>query len=172
MSTHSSLDTVPDLIQPSLNMGRPELAPLMQRYSHRGEDPPVSLLGPATALLVTRHGDEETDLKKELEAEGWYVSVCKGPELSRCPIMRDTRCKLRESVDATVVYVDGGPMASTAGMLPRLRCAADSGSPCVVVLEDRADEARFANRNATIGALRGSSSIVHVIHKLLEQRAS
>lgn len=169
MTTQSSLDSVPDLIAPSLEMGRPEFAPLMQRYSHRGEDPPVSLLGPPTALLVTRHDEEETDLKKELEAEGWYVSVCKGPGLSRCPIVRGSRCKLRESVDATVVYVDGGSMASAGGTLPRLRCAADSASPSVVVLEDRADEARFADRNATIGALRGSSSIVHVIHKLLEQ---
>lgn len=172
MNTTSSLDSVPDLIAPSLEMGRPELAPLMQRYSHRGEDPPVSLLGPPTALLVTRHDEEGTELKRMLEAGGWYVSVCKGPGLSRCPIMRGSRCKLRESVDATVVYLRDDSTESAAGMLPRLRCAADSASPSAVVLEDRADEARFGDRNATIGALKGSGSIVHVIHKLLEQEAS
>ena len=32
-----SLDSVPDLIEPSLEMGRPEFAPLMRRSSHRGE---------------------------------------------------------------------------------------------------------------------------------------
>ena len=42
----------------------------MQRYSHRDEDPPVSLLGPPTALLVTRDDEEATGLKRTLEAEG------------------------------------------------------------------------------------------------------
>ena len=172
MTTTSTLDSVPDLIEPSLDMGRAELATLMQRYSHRGEDPSVSLLGPPTALLVTRDDEEGTSLKRMLQAEGWYVNVCKGPGLTRCPIMRSSRCKLRESVDATVVYLSGDPMVSGAGMLPRLRCAADSASPSVVVLEDRVDEARFGDRNATIGALQGNESIVHVIHKLLEHEAS
>ena len=99
------------------------------------------------------------------------MSVCKGPVLTRCPIMRGSTCKLRESVDATVVYLSGDSMDSAAGGLPRLRCAADSASPSVVVLGDRADEARFGDRNATIGALQGSGSIVHVIHELLKQQS-
>ena len=172
MNATSSLDSVPDLIAPSLEMGRPELAPLMQRYSHRGEDPPMPLLGHPTALLVTRHDEEGTGLKRMLEAEGWYVSVCKGPGLARCPIMRGSRCTMRESVDATVVYLSGDSVGNAASMLPRLRCAADSASPSIVVLEDRADEARFGDRNATIGALQGSGSIVHAIHKLLKQEES
>ena len=172
MLTTRSLDSVPDLTAPSLEMGRPELAPLMQRYSHRSEDSPLSLLGPPTVLLVTRHDEEGTELKRMLEAEGWYVSVCKGPGFSRCPIMRGSRCKLRESVDATVVYLSGDYMDGAAGSLPRLRCAADSASPSVVVLEDRADEARFGGRNATIGALQGSGPIVHIIHKLLEEQTT
>lgn len=157
-----------DLVGHSLDLGRPELKVLMNRYS--GNEPTrrqTSILGPPAALIVTRTEGEEARLRETIEAEGWFVKTCPGPAATRCPIMRGEPCALRQSVDAAVVYVDPDGLYGGTGMIPRLRCAADSASPGVVALEGRFDPPQYASTTATIGALRGPSAILAALRRLL-----
>ena len=159
-----------ELVGHALDLGRPELATLRNRYS--GEGPSrseTSIFAPPTALIVTRRKGEEAPLREAIEAQGWFVKTCAGPGATRCPIMRGEPCPLRESVDAAVVYVDPDGLYGGTGMLPRLACAADSASPGVIALEDRLDDPQFGPATAAIGALRGPAAIIATLRQLLEK---
>lgn len=169
--THSTLlDRMPDLelMGNVLDLGRPELGVLMHRYCPDIPRTPPALLSPPTALIVTRRQGDEAPLREALEGDGWFVKTCTGPGKGDCPVMRGQRCPLRESVDAAVVFVD--PKGLTRGMsgtIPRLRCAAESASPGVVVLEDSLNAPRYLGRSATVGSLRGPNRVISTIAALL-----
>lgn len=83
-------------LRQALDLGRPELKALMDRYS--GDDPPraqTSILAPPAALIV-KHGDGESAVRDAIESEGWFVKTCEGPGGGRCPIMRGENCPLRD----------------------------------------------------------------------------
>ncbi len=167
--TGSYLDPMPDmeLRGHMLDLGCPEMAALMRRYISGPPRTQTSLLRPPTGLIVTRRAGDEAPLRKALENDGWFVKTCSGPGKGDCPVMRGERCRLRESVDAAVVYVDPKQLAGVLGSIPRLRCAADSASPGVVALEGRLDPPRYAKGMATVGALRGPASLLTTISALL-----
>lgn len=153
-----------------LDLGRPELAALMDRYvSHDNRSTP-GLLDPPTALIVTRRPGEEAPLREALENDAWFVKTCVGPAEGDCPVMRGERCSLRESVDAAVVFVDPKQLHGGSGSIPRLRCAADSASPGVVALEQSFGPVRYGRGIATVGALRGPKAVLEAVSALLHQR--
>lgn len=153
-----------------LDLGRPELSALMNRYvSHDNRTTP-GLLDPPTTLIVTRRHGEEAPLREALENDTWFVQTCAGPAEGNCPIMRGERCPLRESVDAAVVFVAPVSLHGGSGSIPRLRCAADSASPGVVALEQSFAPITYGRGIATVGALRGPKAILEAVSALLHQR--
>lgn len=163
------LDPMPnsELMGYSLDMGRPELADVMRRYSSDARGTLNSPLHAPAALIVTRKAGEEASLKGAFEHDGWFVKTCAGPGAGSCPVMRGERCPLRESVDAAVVFVDPRDVYGRLGAVPRLRCAADSSSPGVVALEGRFDPPTFADASATVGALGGPKGVLSAVSALL-----
>jgi hypothetical protein len=153
-----------ELLGYSLDLGRPELVQLMDRYAPSSPHLPEVLLGPPTAVVVTRWAGQEAPVKKELEADGWSVQVCDGPGRRVCPLMGAEECPLRARADAVVVFVSS---KEGLGSTPRLRCAADSASPGVVALEGRIDSARFSGTTASVGELRGPGAITSAVSALL-----
>ena len=153
-----------ELLGYSLDLGRPELAELMERYAPRSPHSPEMLLGPPTAVVVTRWPGQEGPVKKELEADGWSVDVCDGPGRRVCPLMQGKSCPLRSRADAAVVFVSP---KEGLGSMPRLRCAADPASPGVVALEGRLDSTRFSGTTASVGELRGPGAIASAVSALL-----
>ena len=169
MANATVLDPMPDLelMGNVLDLGRPELAVLMHRYCSKPSQMQTSLLGPPSALIVTRRPGEEAPLREALENDAWFVKTCAGPGKGDCPVMRGERCPLRESVDTAVVFVDPKEPSGSLGMIPRLRCAADSSSPGIVALEGSLAPARFSGGTATVGSLRGPKAVLGVIATLL-----
>ncbi|MQA99803.1 MAG: hypothetical protein GEU78_05860 [Actinobacteria bacterium] len=154
-----------DLMGNTLDLSRPELTSLIDRYVPKSPGRLTSLLGRPTALIVERRKGEEGPLRQALEDEGWFVKTCSGPGQHDCPILRGRHCPLRESADAAIVFVE--PRDIHLGQVPRLRCAADSSSPGVVAVERRLDPPSFGSSTATIGALRGPDGILRVVSALL-----
>ena len=171
MTNSTVLDPMPDLelMGNVLDLGRPELAGLMNRYCSQPPQTQTSLLGPPSALIVTRRPDEEAPLQEALEKDAWFVKTCAGPGKGDCPVMRGERCSLRESVDAAVVFVDSRESQRNLGTLPRLRCAADSSSPGIVVMKGRLDSPTYAPGVTAVGSLRGLSSILEAIRGALRR---
>lgn len=81
MKTASSLYRTPDieLTGHALELGRPELKTLMNRYSLSTRSPQGTLLGPWSALIVSKHPGDEAPMREALEKEGWFVKSCPGP---------------------------------------------------------------------------------------------
>lgn len=169
MTNATQLDPRPDieLMGNTLDLGRPELAVLMNRYSSHRLRTQTPLLNPPTALIVTHRPGVEEPLREALENDAWFVKTCAGPGKGDCPLLRGQCCPLRESVDAAVVFVDPNGLTNGMGTLPRLRCAADSASPSLVVLEDSLDPPHYLGRSATVGSLRGPQAILNAIAALL-----
>ena len=170
MSDQALLERVPniELRGHVLDLGRPELAALMDRYvSHENVSTP-GLLDPPTALLVTRQAGEEVLLREALENEEWSVKTCSGPGKGDCPVMRGERCTLRESVDAAVVFIQSKPLNGGSGSIPRLRCAADSASPGVVAVEQSFEPINYGKGIAAVGALREPMAVIEAITTLLD----
>jgi hypothetical protein len=153
-----------ELLGNTLDLGRPELAQLMERYVPLSPHTPEELLGPPTAMIVTRWPGQEDPVKTELEGDGWSVEVCDGPGRQVCPILHGESCAKRKRVDAAVVFM--APLEGTAST-PRLRCAADPASPGVVAMEGRIDAPRFSGTTAVVGALRGPRAVLSAVSALL-----
>lgn len=140
----------PDLIDHRLDLGRPELRPIRDRYA------------PQRALIV-KGQDGASRVEDALISEGWQVANCEGPGRTRCPLLEGKPCYLRKSADVAVVYVDAKKTRPGSGVLPRLRCAVDAASPAVVVLEGRVDPPRVTERCVVVSALRGPREIVNAV---------
>ena len=145
-----------------LDLSRPELEGVMARYSTpRSIESPIAISG--NALLVGADQETEARLRTELETRGWETSTCPGPSIAtRCPLFVGGKCELRENADAAVVFVDTSRV-STAGVLPKLRCAADRSSPYVLVLENRINGATERQGGIVIGSGRGASAIADAV---------
>jgi hypothetical protein len=168
------LDPLPDveLIGQPLDLGRPELRELMNRYSCATPPANTTLLGPPAALVVSNHPGDAQPVREALENNGWFVKSCAGPGKGDCPVMRGERCPLRESVDVAIVFVDQNRAVGGLGNIPRLRCAADSASPGVVAIEGSLEPARYGRGTACVGALRGPAAVLEAISALLVSRRS
>lgn len=151
----------------TLDLGRPELKELVNRYLGSQPRNQTTILRPSSALVVPRHSGDELPIREALENEGWFVKSCSGPGNGDCPVMRGQRCRLRESVDAAVVFVDPGGAGGSPGAIPRLRCAADSASPGIVAVEGSLEPTRFGHGTACVGALRGPDAVLGAISALL-----
>lgn len=169
MNSTTVLDPMPDseLVGSTLDLRRPELQGLMDRYCSKAPEAKATDVDPQTALIVTRHPGEETPLREALASEGWLVKTCAGPGTGSCPIMHGSRCELRKTADAAIVFVDANEFSGSLGTIPRLRCAADSASPGVVVLEGSTEPPHFLGRSATVGAMSGVKSILNTVKQLL-----
>jgi hypothetical protein len=167
--TTTLLDQMPDmeLLGHQLDLGRPELRELMNRFSCATPRAQTTLLGPPSALVVSNHSEDAQPVREALENEGWFVKSCSGPGKGDCPVMRGEHCPLRESVDAAVVFVDQN---RAVGSIPRLRCAADSASPGVVAIEASLEPARYGRGTACVGALRGPAAVLEAVSALLASR--
>lgn len=170
MNSTTVLDPMPDVevMGSRLDLRRPELQGLMERYCSKAHDERATLADPQTALIVTRHPGEEAPLREALADEGWLAKTCAGPGTGNCPIMHGARCELRKSADAAIVFVDANEFSGSLGTIPRLRCAADSSSPGVVVLEGSTEPPHFLGRSATVGALREVRTILNTVKSLLD----
>ena len=153
-----------ELLGYTLNLARPELAELMSRYVPSNPHTPAQLLGPPSAVIVTRWPGQELPIKNELENDGWSVEVCDGPGRKVCPLMGGRPCALRSNADAAIVFMSPAEdMPST----PRVRCAADPSSPGVVALEGRVDPPRFSGTTAVVGAMQEPNAVVSAVSELL-----
>jgi hypothetical protein len=163
------LDPMPDLELTGhrLDLGRPELKELMNRYTGSTPRYQTTLLGPPAALVVSNRPGTDAPVREALERDGWFVKSCSGPGKGNCPVMRGERCPLRESVDAAVVFVEPRRLSGGLGTIPRLRCAADSASPGVVAVESSVEATRFGRGTACVGALRGPDAVLSAISALL-----
>lgn len=144
----------------------------MMRYSSARPQAVLCMLRPPAALIVDLPGASEEPLKKTLEEQGCFVKSCAGPGRTRCPILEGKPCPLRESVNVAVVYMDPELTWPGTGMLPRLRCAADSSSPGVIALQGRLDQPRYGRGKATMGALSGTKAILDTIDTVMSQESS
>jgi hypothetical protein len=145
MTERRSSPVDPDLTEHRLDLARPELAAIRERYAAR------------TVLVVAPVKGDAAELEEEFLSRGWHVRTCAGPGRKSCPLMRAESCEARESCDVAVVHF--GDVTAGAGVVPRLRCAADQAAPAVVVLEGRGDAVRTDGRRAVIGGLRSPSDI-------------
>jgi hypothetical protein len=172
MTTTTLLNPMPEMevLGHPLDLGRPELRELMNRYSCATPRAATTLLGPPAALIVSNHPADATPVREALENDGWFVKSCSGPGKGDCPVMRGERCPLRESVDAAVVFVDPNRPGGGLGTIPRLRCAADSASPSVVAVEGSFEPTRYTKGTACVGSLRGPGAVLSAIDALLGSR--
>ena len=152
----------------ALDLGRPELEPLMERYRSAPVDRSSLLVMPPTALVVGWSDVDEVPLTETLENDGWAVRHCEGPGAGSCPVMHGKPCPLRRSVDAAIVFADLRGSDRYLGALPRLRCAADSASPGLVALVGRHDRPTFSGSVATVGGARDPRSISNTLTELIE----
>ncbi len=142
--------TDPDVLGSPLDLNRPELRGVLERYV------------PRSALIVGRTEEETSDLKSALLDDGWRIRSCDGPAHVNCPLLRGRGpCSRRECADVAVVYVDTN--RSVTGSLPLVRCAADPSSPAVVALEGQADEPTIDGDRALVGALRSARTIADTV---------
>lgn len=162
------LDDVPEpeVMGHALDLSRPELAPIMGRCVSNSRRPLPVTFRPPSVLVVTRRDNQELELGQTFESHGWLSKVCRGPAQANCPVVRGEDCPLRKSVDAAVVFVNPAESQRNLGALPRLRCAADSSSPGVVVIEGRFDAPTCANRVATVGSQRGPKAVLAALTEL------
>lgn len=169
MHSTTVLDPMPDveITEDPLDLTRPELKGLMDRYCSKPDEAQGTIVAPPTALLVTLHPGEEASLRQALGDEAWVVTTCGGPGTGNCPVTEGAPCGLRKSADAAVVFVDANEFSGSLGTIPRLRCAADSSSSGVVVLEGSSEPAHLLGRSATVGALRGTKAILSTVKSLL-----
>jgi hypothetical protein len=151
----------PELIGPALDMGRPELHEVLERYIHEPE-----ACGAPIALIVEGDGAREPDVARALAADGWEIKRCSGPVGTNCPILSGRDCPVRSVADVAVVYADPRDVTEGTSLTPRLRCAGDSSSPAVLVLMGRLDPPRIRGRNAVVGSMRDPSLIVATIEEL------
>lgn len=174
MTATKLLGPIPDaeLLGHALDLGRPELEKVMERYCRATPRATTTLLGPPAALIVSNRSGDDTPVREALESSGWYVESCSGPGKGDCPIMRGERCALRESVDAAVVFVDPNRLAGELGSIPRLRCAADSASPGVVALVGSLEHARYGTGTACVGALQGPDAVLAAIAELVSSTSA
>lgn len=140
----------PELTDRRLDLSRPELQPIMERYAR-------------PSALIVDGGDHDSRLERALVEDGWSVQTCGGPAHSRCPLLQGKTCELRSSADAAIVNVDAD--ATTPSSLLRLRCAVEGGSPAVLVLEGKLDPPRIEGRHAVVGQLRSPKTIVETVRK-------
>jgi hypothetical protein len=119
-------------------------------------------------------GSSESDgsaVKVELENQGWSVMQCLGPgKCDGCPVLHAKPCDLRRSADVAFVYFDPRRSWGGTGMIPRLLCAVESGSPAVIVLEGRFDDPAIDPGRATVGALRSAKVIADTAKRSLPRR--
>ena len=174
MTTTTLLDPMPDveLLGHPLDLARPELRELMNRYSRATPRATTTSSAPPAALIVSHQPADATPVHQTLEKDGWFVKSCAGPGKGDCPVLRGARCPLRESVDAAIVFVGPNRLAGRLGTIPRLRCAADSASPGVVVVEGSIGPTRYAKATACVGALRGPDAVIEAISALLASQDS
>ena len=157
----------PELMAPSLDLRRPELAEVMARYTP-GLPLGTEVEPPERSALIVRNGlASATETEEAFEHAGWVVKNCAGPSFGNCPLLRHENCELRESVDVAVVFVDPHVGAPETRSLVRVRCAADSSSPGVVAINGSIESERYAGRNAVVGARR-PDAIVKTARKLLD----
>lgn len=157
----------PESIPPALDLSRPELTELMNRY----EGAPSPLGRPRVALVVQRPGLPQHGVKEVLSGEGWEVQTCDGPAATICPLMAGEPCALRERADVAVVYVDQSAGSTATNVIPRLRCAGHAASPSVVAIEGGIGSPRYGDRTAVVGALRDPRTIMGAIKSLLRLRS-
>jgi hypothetical protein len=151
----------PELIGPALDLGRPELHEVLERYIHE----PEACAAPI-ALIVEGDGAREPEVARALAADGWEIKRCSGPVGTNCPILSGRDCPVRNAADVAVVFADPRDMTEGTSLTPRLRCAGDPSSPAVLVLMGRLDPPRIRGRNAVVGSMRDPSLIVGTIEEL------
>lgn len=171
MSTTNTLEDGlrdPELMAPTLDLSRPELAEVMARYVH--EIPAsVDTESPKRSVLLVRNGmTSATETEEAFQHAGFTVETCDGPSCGHCPLLSHESCELRESVDVAVVFIDLDAHNPHASSLLRARCAADASSPGVVAVDGSIETQRSAGRNAVIGARRGPEAIVRTALSLLD----
>jgi len=148
--------TDPDVLGSPLDLNRPELRRVLQRYV------------PRSALIVGRSVDEASDLKGTLLDDGWRIRFCDGPAHVSCPLLKGSEsCSKRECADVAVVYVNAN--RSVTGSLPLVRCAANPSSPAVVALEGQADGPMIDGDRALVGALRTARIIADAVATIAGQ---
>lgn len=171
MKSSTVLDPMPDveLTGHRLDLGRPELRELMNRYTGSVPQARTTELALPSVLVVSNRPGGDEQVREALRDRGWSVKSCAGPGTGDCPLMRGNGCPLRRSVDAAVVFVDPNRCGGGLGAIPRLRCAGDSASPGVIAVEESAEPARFAGVGACVGAARGAQAILSALSTLLER---
>jgi len=155
----------PELIPPALDLSRPELTEVMDRYQTRSVAVPA--VRRPVALVVRRPGLPTDALKRALTDEGWAVQTCDGPAVSACPLMVGEPCDLRERADIAVVYVDKRAPSTVTSTLPRLRCASHLASPGVIAIEASIQSPAFTDHSVVVGGLRDPGTIIGAIRRLL-----
>ena len=154
----------PELLEPVLDLSRPELALVMKRYAPSVSAQVVS--GPV-ALVVERPGFSDPTLKDSLRGRGWAVRVCAGPSGTNCPLLTGNECHLRSEADVAIVFVNQrGPGVRTR-IIPRIRCASHPSSPGVVAMEGSLQGPAFSDHTATVGGLRGPETIIETAERLI-----
>ena len=161
-TTYGQEDLLVELMDPCLDIGRPELRSLRDRYTTAAPVKSPVALG-STALIVAAGTDRTEAIAAVLHERGWETTTCAGPSGSRCPLMLGRHCSKRENADAAIVFLGSG---ARAGELPKLRCAADKASPHVLVLEGRVDGAAAHSGGIAIGSLRGPAAIAEAVVKV------
>jgi hypothetical protein len=143
----------PELLAPGLDLSRPELEQVRRRYA----PPEVLIVGPNRGVPV----------EDGLIERGWHVTICEGPGKATCPLMRGEECYLRTEADVALVHVDPSRGTLDGGLLARVRCAVEGGSPALIALDGRFDPARVESAAATIGAARSVEEIVAAVEEQL-----
>jgi hypothetical protein len=157
----------PELLGASLDLERPELRSILERYVPRHRTSRTAV--PDTdrdVALVAFPGPLRGVLAAAFAA--WRVHECAGTPHVACPLTTSGRpCELRAAVDLAVVAIDGDVNLSNGGVA-LTSCAGCSGSSGVIVLlQHRVEVIDVEGHTAIIGAGSTPQQIVAVAEYML-----
>ena len=159
----------PEMLGVPLELERPELRPILDRYISRGRAPhSTSPGGDRDVALVAFPSPQQGDLAAAFAACGWRVHECAGPPAEFCSLTTSgRRCELRAAVDVAVVAI-GGDVNLSNGGVALTSCAGCPASPGVVVLlGHNADQIEVEERTAIVGTGSTPQQVVAVAEYML-----
>jgi hypothetical protein len=159
----------PELLGVPLDLERPELTSILERYVSRSKTPRSALPGTdRDVVIVAFPGPLQDELAAAFSACGWCVHECAGPPHVACPLTTsDKPCELRSTVDVAVVAIDGDVNLSNGGVALTSCAGCSASTGVIVLLRHREEVIDVEEHTAIIGAGSTPQQIVAVAEYML-----
>ena len=162
----------PELLGVPLELERPELRSILERYVSRSRTPRSARPGTdRDVVLVAFPNQLQEELAALFAACGWRVHECAGPPHVACPLTTsDAPCELRATVDVAVVGVAGDVNLSNGGVA-LTSCAGCPASPGVIaLLRHREEVIDVDGSTAIVGAGSTPEQVAAVAEYMLSAK--